>query len=167
MLKRIRENTEVKRFNPLINEGLTDEEVLIRKKNNKTNKAKKVKGKSHLYIFFSSFFTFFNIILYCLAFIFLMFQIFYPNGIKYIPLTKYGFLIVILFNALTSIISQEISKRTVEKMRLISDPRASVVRNGKEIKIDIHDIVLDDVVIVKSGNELKRLVMNYFLEVLL
>ena len=35
MLKRIRENTEVKRLNPLINEGLTDEEVLIRKKNNK------------------------------------------------------------------------------------------------------------------------------------
>lgn len=154
MFKNVRENSEVIRFEPSLNEGLSDEEVLTRKKENKTNKTKRVKGRSHLYIFFSSFFTFFNIILYCLAFIFLMFQIFYPSGIKYIPLTKYGFLIVILFNALTSIISQEISKRTVEKMRLISDPKASVIRNGKEFKIDIHEIVLDDVVLVRSGNEI-------------
>lgn len=138
---------------PDLKYGLSDEEVKLRKAENLTNISQKVKGTSHLKIIFSSFFTFFNVILYILAFVFLMFQIFYPDGLKYIPITKYGFLFVILCNALTSIISQEVSKRTVEKMKLISDPKATVLRNGKYVTINIDDIVLHDLVVFKTGNE--------------
>ena len=101
--------------------GLSSEEVQILRKEGKVNKSKKVKGKSHFKIIFESFFTSFNIVLYLLAFTFLMFQIFYPDGIRSIPITKYGFLTTILFNALASIISQEMSKHTLEKMKLISE----------------------------------------------
>ena len=86
--------------------GLSSEEVQILRKEGKVNKSKKVKGKSHFKIIFESFFTSFNIVLYLLAFTFLMFQIFNPDGIRSIPITKYGFLTTILFNALTSIIFQ-------------------------------------------------------------
>ena len=91
-----------------LNKGLSDLEVNEKISLNQINKRKKVKSKSHLKIIFESFFTLFNIILYILALIIALFQIFHPEGLKELPITKYGFLIVILCNALTSIISQEI-----------------------------------------------------------
>ena len=141
------------RYNPSLDKGLTIEEVLSRKEANLINKSVKVKGKTHFQIIFSSFFTFFNVILYCLALVFLGFQLFYPDGLKYIPVTKYGFMFVIICNATTSIISQEISKRTVEKMKLLTDPKGAVIRDGKEEVINIEDIVLDDLVVLTSGND--------------
>lgn len=84
------------RYNPSLDKGLTIEEVLSRKEANLINKSVKVKGKTHFQIIFSSFFTFFNVILYCLALVFLGFQLFYPDGLKYIPVTKYGFMFVII-----------------------------------------------------------------------
>ena len=134
-------------------EGLNYQEIELLKKEGKENKREKVKGKSHLKIIFESFFTFFNVVLYLLAIIFALFQIFYPNGIKYVPITKYGFLFVIFFNAMCSIISQEASKHTLEKMKLISDPLSLVIREGKEEKVPIEEIVEGDTVILKSGNE--------------
>ena len=86
----------VTRYNPSLDKGLTTEQVQSRKEANLINKSVKVKGKTHFQIIFSSFFTFFNVILYGLALVFLGFQLFYPDGLKYIPITKYGFMFVII-----------------------------------------------------------------------
>lgn len=142
----------INRIVPSLEKGLSNEEVLARIDTGLVNKSLKVKGKTHFQIFFSSFFTFFNVILYGLALVFLGFQLFYPDGLKYIPITKYGFLFVIICNVTTSIVSQEISKRTVEKMKLLTDPKGVVVRDSKEETINIEDIVLDDLVLLSSGN---------------
>ena len=137
----------------LYKNGLTREQVNELTKEGKTNFRKKVKGKSHLRIIFESFFTFFNVVLYLLALTFLLFQIFYPNGIKYVPITKYGFLFVIFFNAMCSIVSQEASKHTLEKMKLITSPTCLGIRDNKEVNIKLEDIVLGDTLILKAGNE--------------
>ena len=136
-----------------LNKGLSDLEVNEKISLNQINKRKKVKSKSHLKIIFESFFTLFNIILYILALIIALFQIFHPEGLKELPITKYGFLIVILCNALTSIISQEISKKTIDKMKLIVNPKALILRNSKEVEVNVEDIVIDDIVLLKAGNE--------------
>ena len=115
--------------------GLTLKEVEELTKEGKTNFRKKVKGKSHLRIIFESFFTFFNVVLYVLALVFLFFQIFYPNGI------------------MCSIISQEASKHTLEKMKLITSPTCLGIREGKEINIKLEDVVLGETLILKGGNE--------------
>lgn len=147
-------NKELKRVNPDIHCGLGDSEVNERIKADAINKKNKVKGKSHLMIVLSSFFTFFNVVLYLLSVVLVLFQRLYTDGIKYIPITKFGFLFVIFCNAITSIISQEASKHTVEKMKLIVNPNARVVRNNEEKDIKVDEIVLDDVVIIQSGNEI-------------
>ena len=136
-----------------LQKGLTSEEVEELVKAGKTNKRKQVKGKSHLRIIFESFFTFFNIVLYLVGVVFLTFINFYPNGASYIPITKFGFMVVIFFNALASIISQEASKHTLEKMRLITDPYVTVIRDGKEEKLNSDKIVEGDILILKSGNQ--------------
>lgn len=152
-IKKANVKEDIKRIEPDIKTGLNKEEVNKRIEENLVNKNTKVKGKTHFQIVFTSFFTFFNVILYCLALVFLGFQIFYPDGLKYIPITKYGFLFVILCNATTSIVSQEISKSTVEKMKLLTDPKGLVIRDGKEEVINIEEIVLDDLVVLTSGND--------------
>ena len=134
--------------------GLNSEEVEKQIQLGKVNKSKKFKGKSHLKIVFDSFFNLFNCILYVVAIIIACFQIFHPDGLRVLPATKYGFLFVILCNAITSIISQEASKRTVEKMKLIINPIVRVIRDEKEIKIKNDDIVLGDIVILSSGDEI-------------
>lgn len=154
MKKKVVENIDISNEKVDLINGLTNKQAETRKKLGATNKSKKVKGKTHFQIIFGSFFTLFNAILYILAAIICLFQLFHPEGSKYLPITKYGFLFVILCNALTSIISQEISKHTVEKMKLIADPKALVIREGKEINIKVEDIVLNDLVVLKAGNEI-------------
>lgn len=134
--------------------GLTSTQVEKLKKEGKYNKQDKVKGKSHLQIVFESFFTFFNIVLYVVSVIFLIFQAHYPEGLKFIPITKHGFLLTILCNAIISIISQEISKHKLEKMRLLSSPHAKVIRNDKLEEIEIQDIVLGDSLQLKGGDDI-------------
>lgn len=134
--------------------GLSSSQVESLKKEGKFNYISKVKGKSHLQIICGSFFTFFNIVLYVVAIIFLCFQLFYKDGLKYIPITKYGFFLTIICNALVSIISQEMSKHTLEKMKIISDPKARVIRDGTKQEIFIQDIVLGDTLILKGGDDI-------------
>ena len=132
-------------------QGLTLEQARKLAEEGLVNRSKKFKGKSHLKIVVESFFTFFNIILYCLAIIFFIVQVFVPDGMKYVPISKYGFLFIILLNALSSIISQEASKHVIEKMKLITEDIAIVIRDGVEVKISPSDIVLGDLVKLVRG----------------
>lgn len=148
-----------------LNDGLTNEEVSFRVSQNLVNKQVKVKTKSHFKIIFESFFNLFNVVLYVVMLIMILCAVIFPNGRKDIPITKFGFIFVILFNAITSIISQEISKKTVNKMKLIVDEKVLVLRNKEETLINIEEIVLDDVVILKSGNEVPCDIINMQYEV--
>lgn len=134
--------------------GLTNNEVLNLKKEGNVNKSKKVVYKSHLRIIYDSFFSFFNIILYVVAFIFLMLQNFHPDGINQIPLTKYGFLIIILANGLISLISEERSKRLIEKMEIVNDEIVKVIREGKIVEIHSKEIVQGDYLLLKVNETL-------------
>ena len=134
--------------------GLTFDEVEKLKKEGKTNNSKKVVYKSHLRIIYESFFSFFNIILYAVALIFLFLQIFYKNGLTEIPLTKYGFLIIVIFNGLISLISEERSKHFIEKMELTNDDKAEVIREGKIIEINSKEIVEGDYLLIYKNNSI-------------
>ncbi len=134
--------------------GLTFDEVEKLKKEGKTNNSKKVVYKSHLIIIYESFFSFFNIILYAVALIFLLLQIFYKNGLTEIPLTKYGFLLIVLFNGLISLISEEKSKHFIEKMELTNDDKVKVIREGKIIEISCKEIVEGDYFLIYKNDSI-------------
>ncbi len=63
------------------------------------------------------------------------------------------FLMIIIANMGIGIIQEIRSKRTVEKLSLISMPKATVVRDGKEQQIPIEDIVLDDILVLRAGGQ--------------
>ena len=134
--------------------GLTTDQLEIRRNEKAYNRSKKYKGRSHLAIFVSSFFNLFNVILYITAAIMMICQLTVEDAINELPITKYGFLAVILYNAIASIISQEFSKYTISKMKLISDSSYEVLRDGKYETIKSNDILLSDIIKLKSGDQI-------------
>ncbi|MDE7373145.1 MAG: HAD-IC family P-type ATPase, partial [Clostridia bacterium] len=67
---------------------------------------------------------------------------------------KFSFLILIVFNALIGIIQEIRAKRTIDKLSLISAPKAAVVRDGEEIEIAVNEIVLDDITVLSAGSQI-------------
>lgn len=60
---------------------------------------------------------------------------------------------VVFLNTLIGIVQEIRSKRTVERLSLISAPHACVVRDGALTEIAVNEIVLDDVMLLKLGNQ--------------
>ncbi|MDE6060345.1 MAG: HAD-IC family P-type ATPase, partial [Clostridia bacterium] len=46
------------------------------------------------------------------------------------------------------------AKRTIDKLSLISAPKATVIRDGEEIEIAVNEIVLDELMILSSGSQI-------------
>ena len=131
------------RYNPKIEDGLTTEQVNYRIKNGQVNYKSDVKTKTIGQIIFYNVFTLFNILNLCLG-LFIFWVKSYKNLL---------FLGVVLCNTLISIIQEIRSKRVVDKLSIISSTKVSVVRDSKCISIPINDVVLDDIVSYKRGNQ--------------
>lgn len=64
------------------------------------------------------------------------------------------FMAVVVVNTLIGIVQEIRSKRLIDKLTLISMPKAVVVRDGHQKEIAVEDLVLDDVFIVKTGGQI-------------
>ena len=63
------------------------------------------------------------------------------------------FLPVIIANTLIGIIQEIRAKQVLDKLTMLNAPRASVVRDGKRTVINAEDLVVDDIVIFKAGDQ--------------
>ena len=134
---------EIKRFFPTI-DGLGEEQVTSRYKDGLFNHDVSIKTKTESQILFTNTFTFFNLINLILAF-FVFAVGSYKNAL---------FMIVVVLNTAISTFQEIRSKRTLDKLSLLSTPKAKVIRNKKIIEVLINDIVLDDVISLSSGNQI-------------
>ena len=140
-------NEEIKRFNPSIEEGLNDESVNYMKSVGKTNTAKNPTNKSYTQIILGNIFTFFNILMIAIAVVLLLIV-----GKKVI--TNLLFLGIIVCNLLIGTIQECKSKHTIEKLKLLNDSKIAVRRNKQEVMVLPSEIVLDDVVILNPGDQI-------------
>ena len=124
--------------------GLSKEEVLKLKNKGLTNVSAEVKTKSIGQIIFTNFFTLFNFLNFFLALL-----IFIVHSYKNLL-----FLGVVFCNTLISTIQEIRSKKIIDKLSLLNETKATVIRDGYEVQIGIHDIVLGDVIKLKSGNQI-------------
>lgn len=129
--------------------GLSAEQVEQRIKEGKINGDQNVKTKSVAQILRENLITFFNFVFVVLAVILVFFVDFKSNPLGAIG--NFGFLILIVFNSLVGIFQELRAKRTIDKLSLISAPKALVLRDGKEEEIAVKDILLDDAMILTSG----------------
>jgi cation-transporting ATPase E len=89
-------------------------------------------------------FTYFNLIFFILA------ALIIAVG-SYRDLTFMG---VIVANTGIGIIQELRSKKTLDKLTFLAEPKAVVVRDGKEQSIPADETVLDDIVIFSAGNQI-------------
>ena len=130
--------------NIIAHEGLSTAEAARLAAEGKSNKIKEKSGKSYARIIGDNLLTFFNL-LYAIISVVLV----AIGSIKNLT-----FLAVIIPNVLIAIILEIRAKRTVEKLSVTTDPKATVVRDGEEVEIDASDIVLGDVMLVEAGRQI-------------
>lgn len=63
------------------------------------------------------------------------------------------FLVIIVTNTLIGIVQEIRSKRTIEKLSVLSAPKARVLRDGVFSSIDVEQLVLDDVMELSLGHQ--------------
>ena len=140
-------DSDLKRFNPSSNEGLSDADVSYMKEMHQINIAKSPTNKSYLQIILGNIFTFFNILMFVVAALLLL--IVGPRVV-----TNLLFLGIIFFNLLIGTIQECKSKHTIEKLKLLNDSKSVVRRNGVDQQILPSEIVLDDVIILSPGDQI-------------
>ena len=123
--------------------GLSSAEVEDRVARGQTNAVKEVTSRSYWHIIRANVFTRFNAILGTLFVIILLFG----------QLRDGLFGLVILVNTLIGIIQEVRAKRTLDRLSLISAPKTRVLRDSKSIEIPMDEVVLDDVIELRTGDQ--------------
>ena len=138
--------TENTRPRPLtdLHTGLTAEAVRERVQKGLHNADEGIKTKTEKQIILENTFTFFNILNFVLAFFVLLVGSF----------KNLLFLGVIFSNAAIGSFQGIRAKRTIDKLSLISAPKATVLRDGALQSIAVHEIVLDDVMQLSNGQQI-------------
>ncbi len=121
--------------------GLSDEEVQERIEKGLSNADFEVKTSSVPKILSEHIFTFFNILNLILALL-VIFVGSYRNAL---------FLGVAVCSTLIGIFQSLRAKITLDKLSIISEPKAKVIRNGTELSIPIAQIVADDIMVLSHG----------------
>lgn len=137
-------NKIVERYNPDVEGGLSNNQVLLRQKEKLTNITKQKTSKPFIKILFDNIFTYFNLIYLIILLALILVQ----------SWTDLLFIIVISANVLIAIIQETKAKITVEKLKLVTTPRVKVVRNGKITNVFANKLVLDDIIKLSVGNQI-------------
>ncbi|MDU7337112.1 MAG: cation-translocating P-type ATPase [Clostridium sp.] len=132
------------RFHPDYTTGLTQEQIDQRRQQGLCNGESDIKTKSVKEIVLQNIITPFNILNAILASLILLVGS-YKNLL---------FMGVILSNLVIGIFQEIRAKRTIDRLALIAEPKAKVIRNGEQQTIEIHDVVLDDILYLEAGNQI-------------
>jgi cation-transporting P-type ATPase E len=123
--------------------GLTSAEVEAREKSGQTNATKTVASRTYGHIIRGNVFTRFNAILGTLFVIILIFGS--PRD------ALFGAVLVV--NTLIGIVQEVRAKWTLDKLTLIGEAKVHVVRDGNVSDISLHGVVKDDVIDLRTGDQ--------------
>lgn len=148
------EVAECDRFKPDIDKGLTAEQVGIRTAQLQTNVKGKVYSKSTGKIICSNLFTFFNLLCVICVAALLFVNIKATRPEEKVGIFNFTFVIVYAINLTVGIVQEIKAKKTIERLSILNEPIATVIRNGREIDLPVTSIVLDDIVKFSAGNQI-------------
>ena len=125
-------------------EGLTDKEVQEQIELGNINKSQESKLKTTKQIIFDNVFTLFNLYNLIIAIALLAVKAY----------TNTFFFLIITVNVIIGIVQEIHGRNLVKKLSILNASKATVIRNGKEQKIDIEEIVLGDVILLSQGDQI-------------
>ena len=125
-------------------DGLTSAEVSERKAKGLANDADVRTSRTYTDIFVKNTFTPFNVVLFIIGILLVVCD----EVVSAVSATG-----IIIANILISTIQEMRAKRKLDKISLLVRPKVSVIRDGKEIEIDQSDIVVDDLIVIRAGEQ--------------
>lgn len=132
------------RYNTDKNFGLSTAQLEERQRENLINKEVAVGTKKISEIIRDNLFTLFNLINFVLAF-----------ALLYVGSYKNLLFIGVVFSNLLIGTYQEIrAKRTIDKLSILSKNKVKALRDGKLSYVDINNIVLDDIILLETGDQI-------------
>ena len=125
--------------------GLSSAEVTERRARGEGNSAPPPTGRTYAAILRENVFTFINNVLFllCIALILL--------GEISDAIVAVG---VVLGNILVSVVQEVRAKRSLDRIALLTRPQATVIRDGREQRIDPAEIVVGDTLVVQPGDQI-------------
>lgn len=124
--------------------GLTSFEVEERIRQGKINKNIDETDRPVWEIVKRNTFTFFNLIFAVIAILISLVQAW--NQLIFLP--------IIVINTIVGIYQEIKAKRYLDQMTLLHAPQSTVIRNGQQEKIASDDLVEEDIIILKIGNQI-------------
>lgn len=140
----VRKKLQTRRFNADIRYGLNSDQVNEYFENGWSNEPVEPPSKTVPEIIKSNLFTYFNLVFAVLAALLILAGSF--RNLTFLP--------VILANLFIGIIQEIRAKNTLDKLSVLNAPKALVVREGRQFSIPAEELVLDDIVIFKAGNQI-------------
>lgn len=141
--KRI-ERREVRRFRADVKTGLSREQVQEYKEAGWTNAAVDSPSKTVSEIIRGNLFTYFNLVFAVLAVLVILAGSF--RSLTFLP--------VVLANLVIGIVQEIRAKRTLDKLSMLNAPKAAVIRDGIRQEVPPEELVVDDIVLFRAGNQI-------------
>ena len=132
------------RYTPDPKMGLNDEQVNERNEKELTNRSNSGQSKSIGRIIYENVVTYFNVLLFALAAVLIVFG-------QYGQIT---FLFIAILNTLIGIYQEIKAKKTIDKLKLVTSSSFQVMRNGEKIVLQTEGLVLDDIYFIKIGDQI-------------
>lgn len=134
----------IERIDTLPSLGLTQAQAAKRMENGWNNAPVDPPSKSVQEIITSNLFTYFNLIFGIIAALLIFVGAF--RDLTFLP--------VIIGNTLVGIIQEIRSKKVLDNLNVLNAPKATVIRDGKELTLPADQVVLDDVAVFSAGNQI-------------
>lgn len=135
---------EIQRVVPDYRVGLNPEQIRIREENGWTNDEVAPPGLTTKEIVHNNIFTYFNLIFLILAILLCLVGSF--RNLTFLP--------VIICNTLIGIIQEIRSKKVLDRLTMLNAPHAEVIRGGVSLNLEADQLVVDDIVVFRAGNQI-------------
>lgn len=148
--KKTKQNTEHIDYHPTvrytvdIKNGLCSAQVDEYVQNGWTNKAVEPPTKTIPEIIKSNLLTYFNLVFAVLAVLLTVAGSF----------RNMSFLLIVVANLLIGIVQEIRAKKVLDRLSVLNSPTALVIRDGQQAEIPAEELVLDDIVIFRAGNQI-------------
>ena len=131
------------RYNPDPRKGLTSQQVQEHRLHGWRNESVDPPAKTNKEIIHDNVFTYFNLIFLVLSILLIVVGSF--RSLTFLP--------VIIINTCIGIFQEIKAKKVLDDLTMLNAPKATVVRDGKKKQIDAEELVIDDIVIFKAGDQ--------------
>lgn len=138
------ERAPITRYEPDYREGLSARQVKEHAAAGYRNVSVEPPAQTVKEIVHENVFTYFNLIFAVLAVLLCLVGSF--RNLTFLP--------VIIANTLIGIVQEIRAKNTLEKLTMLNAPQALAVREGRTATVDSEELVLDDIVLFKAGNQI-------------